>query len=79
MKKLSVLLVSILCLGVLNAGAQGFIVKGGYNYSKSSVKDLKDGHSGWQAGIGYQTEATKGFSFQPELLYKVDGLKFPIC
>ena len=76
MKKLSLLLVSILCLGVLNAGAQGFIIKFGYNYSKSSVKDLKDGHNGWQAGIGYQTESAKGFSFQPELLYKVDGLKF---
>jgi len=76
MKKLSLLLVSILCLGVLNAGAQGFIVKAGWNYSQSDVKSIKDGHSGWQAGIGYQTEAAKGFSFQPELLYKVDGLKF---
>ena len=76
MKKLSLLLVSILCLGVLNAGAQGFIVKGGWNYSKSDVKDIKDGHSGWQVGVGFQTEAAMGFSFQPELLYKVDGLKF---
>jgi hypothetical protein len=76
MKKLSLLLVSILCLGVLNAGAQGFIVKGGWNYSQSDVKGIKDGHSGWQAGVGFQTEATHGFSFQPELLYKVNGLKF---
>ena len=76
MKKITMLLVSILCLGVLNAGAQGVIIKGGYNYSHSSVKDLKDGHNGWQIGVGYQTEASKGFSFQPELLYKVDGLKF---
>ena len=76
MKKLSLLLVSILCLGVLNAGAQGFIVKGGWNYSKSDVKDIKDGHSGWQVGVGFQTESAMGFSFQPELLYKVDGLKF---
>ena len=75
MKKLFLLLVSILCLGVLNAGAQGFIIKGGWNYSGSSVKAMKDGRSGWQAGIGYQTESAKGFSFQPELLYKVNGLK----
>lgn len=75
MKKLSMLLVSILCLGVLNAGAQGFIIKGGWNYSGSSVKEIKAGRSGWQAGIGYQTESTHGFSFQPELLYKVSGLK----
>ena len=76
MKKLSLLLVSILCLGVLNAGAQGFIVKGGWNYSKSDIKDIKDGHSGWQVGVGFQTGSAYGFSFQPELLYKVDGLKF---
>ena len=76
MKKLSLLLVSILCLGVLNAGAQGFIVKGGWNYSKSDVKDIKDGHNGWQVGVGFQTESALGFSFQPELLYKVNGLKF---
>ena len=76
MKKLSLLLVSILCLGVLNAGAQGFIVKAGWNYSKSDVKDIKDGHNGWQVGVGFQTESALGFSFQPELLYKVNGLKF---
>jgi hypothetical protein len=75
MKKLSLLLVSILCLGVLNAGAQGLIVKAGWNYNKSSVKEIKDGHSGWQAGIGYQTGTAYGFSFQPEILYKVNGLK----
>jgi hypothetical protein len=75
MKKLSMLLVSILCLGVLNAGAQGFIVKAGWNYSGSSVKEIKAGRNGWQAGIGYQTESTHGFSFQPEILYKVSGLK----
>lgn len=76
MKKLSLLLVSILCLGVLNAGAQGLIVKAGWNYNKSSVKEIKDGHSGWQAGIGYQTGTAYGFSSQPEILYKVNGLKF---
>ena len=53
MKKLSLLLVSILCLGVLNAGAQGFIVKGGWNYSKSDVKDIKDGPGFWGVRAGY--------------------------
>ena len=78
MKKLTLLIVSILCFGIL-ANAQGFIVKAGYNYSSSSsvtVKDLKAGRSGWHAGIGFQTEPSHGFSFQPELLYKVSGLKF---
>jgi len=74
MKKLTLLIVSILCFGVL-ANAQGFIVKGGWNYSASSVKDIKDGRNGWHAGIGYQTESSHGFSFQPELLWKVSGLK----
>lgn len=79
MKKLSLLLVSILCLGVLNAGAQGLIVKAGWNYSSSAkvtVQDIKAGRSGWHAGIGFQTGTAYGFSFQPELLYKVSGLKF---
>ena len=78
MKKLSLLLVSILCFGIL-ANAQGVIVKAGYNYSSTksvTVKDLKAGRSGWHAGIGFQTEPSHGFSFQPELLYKVSGLKF---
>ncbi len=75
MKKLTLLIVSILCIGVLSANAQGLVIKGGWNYNKSSVKDIKDGHSGWQAGVGYQTGSAAGFSFQPELLYKVAGLK----
>jgi hypothetical protein len=75
MKKIALLLVSILCIGVLSAGAQGFIVKAGYNYSASSVSEMKKGRSGWQAGIGFQTSSSHGFSFQPELLYKVSGLK----
>ena len=75
MKKIALLLVSILCISALTVNAQGFIVKAGYNYSASSVKEIKSGRSGWQAGIGYQTESTHGFSFQPELLYKVSGLK----
>lgn len=80
MKKLSLLLVSFLCLGVLNAGAQGLLIKAGYNYSssdaKAAVSDIKAGRSGWHAGIGFQTESSHGFSFQPELIYKVNGLKF---
>ena len=79
MKKIALLLVSILCISALTANAQGFIVKAGYNYSSSTsvtVQDIKTGRSGWHAGIGFQTEPSHGFSFQPELLYKVSGLKF---
>jgi len=74
MKKLTLLIVSILCFGIL-ANAQGFIIKGGWNFSGSSVQAMKDGRNGWQAGVGYQTESSHGFSFQPELLWKVSGLK----
>ena len=79
MKKIALLLVSILCIGALTVNAQGIIVKAGYNYSsdtKVSVKDIQTGRSGWHAGVGFQTEPTHGFSFQPELVYKVNGLKF---
>ena len=82
MRKISLLLVSLLCVGVLNAGAQGIIIKGGYNYSNvdinksTTVSDIKKGKSGWQIGVGYQSESSHGFSIQPEIVYKVSGYKF---
>lgn len=81
MKRLTLLLVSIFCLGIFQASAQGFIIKGGYNYNNVTIekgttaKDLQAGKSGWQLGVGYQTHSTLGFSFQPELIYKVTGYK----
>ncbi|MBR0223251.1 MAG: PorT family protein [Bacteroidales bacterium] len=75
MKKFAFVLVSLFLMGAVAANAQGVIVKGGYNYSKSNVKEIRDGHSGWQFGVGYQTGTSMGFSFQPEVLYKVAGLK----
>ena len=81
MKKLAMVLASLLILGGVAANAQGIIVKAGYNYANVSidknvtVADMKAGRSGWQAGIGYQTETSRGFSFQPELVYKVSGYK----
>ena len=79
MKKIALLLVSLLCISALTMNAQGLIIKAGYNYSSNTsvtVSDIKAGRSGWQVGIGYQTEPNHGFSFQPELLYKVQGMKF---
>ena len=82
MKKIYLLVVSILCVGVLSAGAQGIIVKAGYNYNNVSlgknttVSDIKAGKSGWQIGVGFQSESSLGFSFQPEIVYKVMGYKF---
>lgn len=82
MKKLTLLLAGILCFGLMNAGAEGLIIKGGYNYNNVTVekgttaKEIRSGKSGWQLGVGYQSESTLGFSFQPELIYKVTGYKF---
>jgi len=81
MKKFAMVLASLLILGGVAANAQGFVVKGGYNYANVSidksvsVSDMKRGRSGWQIGVGYQTETGSGFSFQPELLYKVTGYR----
>ena len=75
MKRIALLFVGILGLSLLSAGAQSVIVKGGYNYQFSNVQALKSGgRSGWQAGVGYQTETVSGFSFQPELMYKVSSV-----
>ena len=81
MKKIAMVLASLLILGGVAANAQGVVVKGGWNYANVSidksvtVSDMKSGRSGWQIGVGYQTETSSGFSFQPELVYKVTGYK----
>lgn len=74
MKKLALIMVSLLLLGGVAANAQGVIVKGGFNYTNASVQDLKAGKTGWQVGVGMQTESWTGFSLQPELVYKVKGV-----
>lgn len=74
-------LASLLILGGVAANAQGILIKAGYNYANMSfdksvtVSDMKSGRSGWQFGIGYQSEIASGFSFQPEIVYKVSGYK----
>ena len=81
MKKIALLLAGLLFLGGVAANAQGFIIKAGYNYANVSmdksvtVKDIQRGRSGWQAGVGYQTSVSSGFSFQPEIMYKVSGYR----
>ncbi|MBQ6073587.1 MAG: PorT family protein [Bacteroidales bacterium] len=75
MKKIALLLVSILIVGGMTANAQGLVVKAGFNYTNAnSVQDLKGGKSGWLVGVGVQSESWTGFSIQPELIYKVKGV-----
>ena len=77
MKKIALVLAGLLFLGGVAANAQGFIIKAGYNYANVSmdksvtVSDIIRGRSGFQAGVGYQTSVGSGFSFQPEVLFKV--------
>ena len=81
MKKFALLLAGLLILGGVAAYAQDghLVVRAGYNYANLTldksvtVSDMIKGHSGWQIGAGYQTEASRGFSFQPEVVYKVTG------
>ena len=75
MKKHLFLIVGLLLIGSMTAGAQGLIIKGGLTYTNMAIKDIKlQGHSGWEAGIGFQTDAVMGFSLQPEAVYKVKGV-----
>lgn len=54
-----------------NASAkQGFLVKGGLTYNKFSVNDLKS-YTGFNAGVGYQSNIGYGFSVQPEVDYNL--------
>jgi len=66
---------------LFNANAQHFMVKGGVNYSTGvGVKDVKEqykGIAGWELGVGYQTSPIVGFTFQPELYYKMKGVQTP--
>ena len=75
MKRFALAVVCLMLLGSLTASAQGLIVKAGLNYNNSTVQGIKEGRSGWQLGAGFQTETASGFSFQPELVYKVMGYK----
>lgn len=69
----AIITIMILCAG--RASAQGFIVKGGLNYTRFDA-ECPGGYDGWYAGVGYQTYSRGGFSFQPELIYRVNGASF---
>jgi opacity protein-like surface antigen len=88
MKKLIVSLAALLIASAIsfNANAEGFVVKGGLNYThldfsqslkdqaKALALDVKS-YSGFHAGVGYQTEDILGFTLQPEVLYSRKGVK----
>lgn len=80
----AMLLVSAACF---SAKAEGFLIKGGLNYSHldltQSIKDqakalaLDPGnYTGFHVGVGYQSESALGFCLQPELRWSKKGGKF---
>lgn len=78
MKKITATLlatVALLCMTGTAASAEGFVVKGGFNYSHFDPHDIGN-YSAWMTGIGYQTYSWNGFALQPELIYRVNGAKF---
>lgn len=84
MKKIMILFAALAMMaGAADAYAEGFLVKGGLTYSNLASKNMKSffqdfsfkNYTGWHAGIGYQTDTFGGFSFQPEFLFNVKGVK----
>lgn len=76
MKKLFLLIISVLCISTLTASAEGLVIKGGANFT--NIKNVESKPFGYQFGLGFQTEIPDGFglTFQPELVYKVVGFEY---
>ena len=76
MKKIAMLFACLLCAGMLTANAEGLIVKAGANFT--SIESMDSKPFAGQFGVGFQTEIPDGigFSFQPELVYKLVGFEY---
>jgi len=76
MKKLSLLLVTLLCVSALTVRAEGLVIKGGANFTK--LENIDSRPFGYQFGLGLQTEIPDGIGicFQPELVYKIVGFEY---
>lgn len=74
MKKLFIALVFI--MGCTAMQAQ-WGIKGGFNFANLKGKNTDDLNvlTAWHLGIVYENHITNFFSFQPELLYSVQGAK----
>ncbi|MBO4572097.1 MAG: PorT family protein [Bacteroidales bacterium] len=68
-------IVAVLCFSSTAAKAEGFLIKGGFNYSHFDPENI-GAYNAWFAGVGYQTYGWNGFALQPELVYRVNGAKF---
>jgi hypothetical protein len=74
MKRILLVLASVLVLASFSASAKGFGVTAGMNFNSAKIKDLKmDSQAGWNVGLTYAFNLPLGFSIQPSLVYSQKG------
>lgn len=74
MKRILLVLASVLVLASFSASAKGFGVTAGMNFNSAKIKDLKmDSQTGWNVGLTYAFNLPLGFSIQPSLVYSQKG------
>jgi hypothetical protein len=74
MKRILMVLASVLVLASFSASAKGFGVTAGMNFNSAKIKDLKmDSQAGWNVGLTYAFNLPLGFSIQPSLVYSQKG------
>jgi hypothetical protein len=70
MKRILLVLASVLVLASFSASAKGFGVTAGMNFNSTKIKDVKmDAQAGWNVGLTYAFNLPLGFSLQPSLVY----------
>ena len=70
MKRILLVLASVLVLSSFSASAKGFGITAGMNFNSTKIKDVKmDAQAGWNVGLTYAFNLPLGFSLQPSLVY----------
>ena len=70
MKRILLVLASVLVLASFSASAKGFGIAAGMNFNSTKIKDVKmDAQAGWNVGLTYAFNLPLGFSLQPSLVY----------
>jgi len=70
MKRILLVLASVLVLASFSASAKGFGVTAGMNFNSTKIKEVKmDAQAGWNVGLTYAFNLPLGFSLQPSLVY----------
>lgn len=70
MKRILLVLASVLVLASFSASAKGFGITAGMNFNSTKIKDVKmDAQAGWNVGLTYAFNLPLGFSLQPSLVY----------